>query len=167
MNHNMIETILGAVVLAVAAVFLGFALSTTDVGAVSGYKISAKFSQIMGIAEGQDVRIAGVKVGSIVKAELDKTTYQAKVTMAIDPTVQLPTDTVAKVSSEGLLGGKYLALEPGADEEMLKNGDEVQYTQSAANLEELIGKFIFNGAAKEKETESAPPTAASPFNADE
>ena len=163
----MIETSLGAVVLAGAALFLGYALSTTDVGQVSGYKISANFSQITGITEGQDVRVAGVKVGSITKTVLDKNTYQAKVTMAIDPSVQLPTDTVAKISSEGLLGGKFLALEPGADEEMLKDGDQVEYTQSAANLEEMIGKFIFNGAEKDKKADAEPEAAASPFDANE
>lgn len=150
MNHNAIETVLGAVVLLVAGVFLVFALREADLRKVEGYNVSANFSKIDGISPGIDVRISGVKVGSVLKTELDSKTYLAKVTMSIAPNIKLPTDTVAKVSSESLLGGKYMALEPGGDDDMIKEGGQIQYTQAAVNMEEMIGKFIFSSADKSK-----------------
>lgn len=146
MNHNAIETVLGAIVLAVAGFFLVFALNAADTGKVSGYAVTANFSKADGLNSGLDVRISGVKVGSIQKTELDPKTYLAKVTMSIMPDIQLPVDTVAKVASESLLGGKYMALEPGAEEEMIPPNGRIQYTQASLNLEEMIGKFIFSAA---------------------
>lgn len=149
MNHNAIETVLGAVVLLTAAIFLAFALNQADVRKVTGYSVTANFSKIDGIAPGIDVRISGVKVGSIVKTELDPKTYLAKVTMSIGNNIKLPTDTVAKVASESLLGGHYMALEPGAEDTNLEDGGQIQYTQASLNLEEMIGKFIFSSAEKD------------------
>lgn len=146
MNHNAVETVLGAVVLVVAGFFLVFALGAADLRRVSGYEVSANFSKIDGITPGMDVRISGVKVGSIARTELDPVTYLAKVTLSIKNEIKLPTDTVAKVSSESLLGGKYLALEPGAEDDMIKPNGQIQYTQASLNLEEMIGKFIFSSA---------------------
>ncbi len=170
MKNNVIETILGAVVLIVAGLFISFAISTADLKKVKGYSVTANFSNIDGITEGQDVRISGVNIGSVEKITLDEITYLAQVTFSIDPSVQLPTDTVAKVSSEGLLGGKYMSLEPGGAEEFLKEGDQIQYTQSAVNLEEMIGKFIFSGAedgGSEKDTAATSSSnAPDPFAAD-
>lgn len=155
MNHNAIETVLGAVVLLVAGIFLAFALREVDMRKVSGYTVSANFSKIDGINPGIDVRISGVKVGSVLKTELDPATFLATVQMSIAPTIKLPIDTVAKVSSEGLLGGKYMALEPGAEDETIKDGGKIQYTQAALNLEEMIGKFIFSSAEKSKNDQKA------------
>lgn len=180
MNHNAIETVLGAVVLVVAGVFLAFALRQADLRKVEGYSVSANFSKIDGIAAGIDVRISGVKIGSIQKTELDPKTFLAKVTMSISPDIKLPIDTVAKVSSEGLLGGKYMALEPGAEDETIKDGGQIQYTQASLNLEEMIGKFIFSSAEKNKKDKadddatagsdaaapsSAPAAKADPYDA--
>lgn len=160
MNHNVIETVLGAVVLAIAAFFLIFALGAADMRKVSGYEVTANFSKIDGLASGLDVRMSGVKVGTVLKTELDPKTYLAKVTLGIDNSIQLPVDTVAKIASESLLGGKYLALEPGAEDEMLKDGGEIQYTQASVNLEEMIGKFIFSAKDKDKKDAPAAPSAA-------
>ena len=146
MKNNVIETILGGVVLIVAGLFISFAVSTADLNKVHGYNVTANFTNIDGITEGQDVRMSGVNIGSVEKIALDDVTYLAQVTLSIDPAIKLPLDTVAKVSSEGLLGGKYMSLEPGGEEEFLKEGDRIQYTQSGVNLEEMIGKFIFSGA---------------------
>lgn len=155
MNHNAIETVLGAVVLLVAGIFLAFALREVDLRKVSGYTVSANFSKIDGINQGIDVRISGVKIGSVLKTELDPATFLAKVTMSISPNIKLPIDTVAKVSSEGLLGGKYMALEPGAEDDIIKAGGQIQYTQASLNLEEMIGKFIFSSAEKGKKDHEA------------
>lgn len=166
MKNNVIETILGAVVLIVAGLFISFAVSTADLKKVKGYTVTANFSNIDGITEGQDVRISGVNIGSVEKIVLDETTYLAQVTLAIDPSVKLPTDTVAKVASEGLLGGKYMSLEPGGEEAFLKEGEKIQYTQSSVNLEEMIGKFIFSAAEGEgkKNKDGAPASNADPAN---
>ncbi len=160
MNHNVIETVLGAVVLVVAGIFLTMALSAANVKSVNGYEVSANFAKIDGINPGLDVRISGVKVGSILKAQLDPKTYQARVTMSIQDGIELPTDTVAKISSEGLLGGKYMSLEPGADDQMIAKGGMIEYTQASLNLEEMIGKFIFSSADKKKEAPAASAEAA-------
>lgn len=161
MNHNVIETVLGAVVLAIAAFFLVFALGAADTGKVSGYTVTANFSKADGINSGLDVRISGVKVGSVQKTELDPKTYLAKVTFSIMPNIELPVDTVAKVSSESLLGGKYVALEPGAEDDMIQPGGQIQFTQASLNIEEMIGKFIFSAADDKKDKEKKEEGAAS------
>ena len=144
MKRNVIETFLGAIVLLVAIVFLSFSYSTANVGSVSGYEISANFSGIGGLGIGDDVQISGVKVGSVSGVALTNDSYLATVTMNIDPSVKLPDDTAAFISSESLLGGRFLQLEPGASEDMLEDGGVVQYTQAPQNLEQLLGKFIFS-----------------------
>lgn len=144
MKRNHIETVLGAVVLVVAVIFFGFSYSAASVGNVSGYEIKARFTGLGGLAIGDSVQISGVKIGSVARIELIPDDYRAMVTMAIDDSVKLPTDTSALISSESLLGGKYMELQPGADEEMMKAGDEITITQSPQNLEQLLGKFIFS-----------------------
>lgn len=152
MNHNTVETVLGGVVLAVAGVFLTIALSSASFKQTSGYTVNANFAKADGITPGMDVRMSGVKIGSVSNMSLDSKTYLAHIAMTIQSSIELPTDTVAKVASESILGGKYLTLEPGGDEDMIKDGGTIQYTQSAVNLEELIGKFIFSSADKDKDS---------------
>lgn len=149
MNHNIVETVLGGVVLVITGIFLVFALSSASFKQTNGYSVHAHFSKADGIAPGMDVRLSGVKIGSVSNMTLDRDTYLANVTMTIQNDIQLPIDTVAKIASESILGGKYLTLEPGAEEEMLKDGDRIQYTQAAVNLEDMIGKFIFDGEKDE------------------
>jgi len=97
-----------------------------------------------GLKSGDDVTISGVKVGSIANIELDPETYLAKVYMSVDQSVELPLDTAAMISSESIMGGRFLALEPGAEEEMIQPGGRVPYTQAPQNLEQLLGQFIFS-----------------------
>jgi len=144
MKRNVIETVLGAVVLLVAIVFLGFSYSSANVGDVDGYPITADFSGIGGLSIGDSVQISGVKVGSIAKIELKPDDYMARVTMEIDDAIKLPDDTSAFISSESLLGGKYMELQPGASEEMMTTGGHIEFTQAPQNLEQLLGKFIFS-----------------------
>ena len=150
MSRNVIETVMGAVVLVIAALFLVFAYSTAQVHAVSGYEVTAKFSKIDGIRQGGDVRISGIKIGTIISQSLDPQTYQAIVKMSIDPTVKLPTDTVAQILSNGLLGDKFLALLPGAADDMIKPGGEVKFTQAPMSLEDIIGQYIFSQGGSPK-----------------
>ncbi len=155
MKRNIIETVIGALVLFVAAFFLIFSYKTAGVGSVSGYSITADFTGIGGLNVGDDVQISGVKIGSISGVDLDPQTYLAKVTMNIEPGIELPSDTAALISSESLLGGRYLALEPGADEEMISPNGRIQYTQAPQNLEQLLGQFIFSVANDKKDDEPA------------
>lgn len=168
MKRSIVETVLGAVVLTAAFVFLVFSYSTANVGTVSGYELTANFSSIGGLAVGDDVVISGVKVGSVSKVDLDPATYLARVSVSVDPTIRLPDDTAALISSESLMGGKYLALEPGASEDMLSPGGHIQYTQAPQNLEQLLGQFIFSmqkDDKKEEEAEAAPAPAPAPVYA--
>lgn len=144
MRRNTIETVLGAVVLVVAAFFLVFAYSSADLRRVEGYAITADFSSIAGLSAGSDVRISGVKVGTVTEMTLNPQTFQAVVHMSIDPGIRLPQDTAALVASESLLGGKFLALEPGGEEATIPPGGRVQYTQSSPGLEQLLGQVIFS-----------------------
>jgi phospholipid/cholesterol/gamma-HCH transport system substrate-binding protein len=160
MKRSAIETLLGAFVLAVAGFFLVFSYQTANVGSVNGYTVTADFSGIGGLKAGDDVLISGVKVGAVTSVELMKENFLARVYMDVDSGVQLPTDTVALISSESLLGGRYLALEPGADEKMLEDGGHVQFTQAPQNLEQLLGQFIFSAGNKDKGGTSASEVSA-------
>lgn len=144
MKQNIVETILGAFVLVVAVVFFVYGTGKANVGSSSGgYTISAQFTDIGALGTGDDVKIGGVKVGTVSDVGLDDN-YYANVSLTINSGVELPYDTSARVSSEGLLGGTYLALDVGGDTEMMKDGDVIAMTQSAQNLEQLLGQFIFS-----------------------
>lgn len=145
MNGNLVETLIGAVVLAVAGFFLAFAYTTAGLGGgVSGYELEARFSRADGLVIGGDVRLSGIKIGSITAQKLDPKTYDAVIVFSVDNRYQLPEDTAVKIASEGLLGGNYLSVEPGGSETMLKPGAAVQYTQGSVNLMDLIGQAIFS-----------------------
>jgi phospholipid/cholesterol/gamma-HCH transport system substrate-binding protein len=152
MKRSIIETALGAVVIGVAGLFLAYSYKTADISAgAGGFEVVANFSGIGGLKPGDDVQISGVKVGSVKAVELDQQTYLARVHMSVDPAIKLPVDTAALVSSESLLGGKYLALEPGAEEELIPSGGTIEFTQAPQNLEQLLGQFIFSMQDKEGE----------------
>lgn len=145
MKRSTVETALGAVVILVAAIFLIFSYNIANVGAGSGgYEVVAHFSGIGGLQAGDDVQISGVKIGTVSAVELDETTYLARVRLLVDNEVKLPTDTAALISSESLLGGRFMALEPGAEEDYIENGGVIEYTQAPQNLEQLLGQFIFS-----------------------
>lgn len=148
MHRNVIETVMGAVVLAVALVFLGFAYTSANLSAASGYMLKAQFNQADGVNAGTDVRIGGVKVGTVTSITLNPESYLADVQMSIDPSVKLSQDTAAAISSDGLLGGRSLSLSPGGRPDdpngWLKDGDSIAYTQSNPSLEQLLGQVIFS-----------------------
>jgi phospholipid/cholesterol/gamma-HCH transport system substrate-binding protein len=164
MSRNMIETVLGAVVLVVAALFLFFAYTTSQVRAVQGYQVTAQFDRIDGIREGSDVRIAGVKVGSVIGERLDPKTFLATVRMSIAPQYKLPDDTVAEIVSSSLLGDKYMSLVPGGSDKMIPPGGRIRYTQSPVSLENLIGQMIYAPPSGQQKLGGAkpPPGAAKP-----
>lgn len=144
MRKNQVETVMGAVVLAIAAIFLVFAYQTADIRSVQGYPVVMRFDRIDGLRLGSDVRMSGIKVGSVTAQALDPQTYLAVVTASIDPAVKLPDDSSAAISSDGLLGEKYLALVPGASDKMLPAGGEIEHTQGSVDLIGLVGRLMFS-----------------------
>ncbi|HXV25150.1 MAG TPA: outer membrane lipid asymmetry maintenance protein MlaD [Alphaproteobacteria bacterium] len=148
MRRSVIETIMGAVVLVIAGLFLFFAYTSSDVRATNGYELIARFNRVDGLADGSDVRMSGIKIGSVVGQQLDPSSYRAVVRISIESVIQLPVDTSARIQSDGLLGNAYMVLEPGGAEEMLPPGGEIEFTQDAINLVDLLGRFIFSSPGK-------------------
>ncbi|MEL6766630.1 MAG: outer membrane lipid asymmetry maintenance protein MlaD [Pseudomonadota bacterium] len=144
MSGKMAESIVGAIVLAVAGGFVVYASNTADLGfgRAGGTTYVAEFRKADGLAPGGDVRIAGVKVGSISGMQLDPRTFRAKLQLNIDASVELPDDSAARITSASLLGDSYIAISPGASEFMLEEGDEITFTQDAVNLLDMVGSFI-------------------------
>ncbi len=143
-RRNAAELLAGGIVIVIALGFLFYAVANTGRAQVGGMTLTADFDNVGGLASGADVRIAGVKVGSVTATTIDPKTYQAKLSFTVASDIALPTDTSASIASGGLLGGGFLSLSPGGAETNLKNGQAVTITQSAVNLEDLLGKFIFN-----------------------
>ena len=136
------ETVIGAVVIAIAAGFLIYASQSAGLTARSdGYELKASFTSVEGLTVGTDVRMAGVKIGSVTGLGLNHDTYQAEATFAIDEAYMIPDDSDVKVSSEGLLGGNFVEISPGASEFMLADGDEILLTQGAVSFLNLLMKF--------------------------
>ena len=116
----------------------------SNIQTVKGYMIVAKFTGVGTLTEGADVRISGIKIGSVVSQELDTDTFMARVTMNIDEAVTLSSDTTAAVSLEGLLGGAFVVLEPGGDEEIIAPGGEILFTQAAPDIIGLVTQLVFS-----------------------
>ena len=148
MQNSIVETLIGAAVIAVAALFLTFAYTSTGSGAISGYDIIAKFNRADGVSIGTDVRLSGIKVGTVSRMTLDPMSYNAVVTISLDRSVQLPEDSSVRITSEGLLGNQYLSIEPGAEMARIPAGGEIQYTQGSIDLIGLLGKAVFNPGDK-------------------
>jgi phospholipid/cholesterol/gamma-HCH transport system substrate-binding protein len=146
MSRNAVETVMGALVLVVAALFLFFAYTTSQVSSVRGYQVIAKFSNAGGLKDGGDVRISGIKVGSVTSETLDPQSFQAIVHLSIDPSIKLATDSVAQITSSGLLGDNFIAIEPGNEDEVSPPGGTITHTQASMSLENLIGQVIYNQA---------------------
>ena len=150
MANNAIETVMGAVVLAVAGGFLYFAYDNSNVKQIDGYAIKADFTNVAGISIGSDVRLGGIKIGVVEGLRLDPKSYEAEAILRVQDTVKLPKDSSAAIQSTGLIGDKFIAVEPGGDEAMLKDGDAIELTQSSISIEEMIGKFVFSGGGADQ-----------------
>lgn len=143
MGRTLVETVMGAVVLLVAVFFVNFAYHTAQVKAVEGYNLTASFFKIGGLTKGADVRVNGIKVGSVVEQRLDAKTFDAVVTLVIAGDLKLPSDTVAAIGSEGLLGGKYVRLEPGSAKTFIEPGGRIAKTKDYRTLDDQVGEIIF------------------------
>ncbi|NVK17948.1 MAG: outer membrane lipid asymmetry maintenance protein MlaD [Methylocystaceae bacterium] len=144
MGKNLVETVMGMVVLLVAAGFLFTAVKTAQISSVEGYEVEAAFLKIGGLQKGSDVRMNGIKIGSVSESRLDTDTYDAVISMTIRPDLKLPSDTVASIVSGGLIGGKYVRLEPGADRDnYIQDGGRIETTKDFKSLEDQVGEIIF------------------------
>lgn len=168
-GRSFTEILAGALVLLVAGSFLAYAVTNSGRGGFSGpaLTLSAKFDRIDGLAPGADVRVAGVKVGSVVEQRIDPQTFLAVLTMRIDASLRMPSDSSAEIASEGLLGGRFVSLVPGGSDRILADGGEITITQSAISLESLLGRFIFSmteapSAASRGDSEPATPSLGTP-----
>ncbi len=158
MKNSTVETLIGAAVVAIAAGFFIFAYQTSGKATASGaYRLVAEFDNAEGVSIGSDVRMAGVKIGSVVGFDLNVENYQAKATIEVDPSLKLTEDATAKVTSEGLLGSKFISLEQGGADTFLAAGDPISNTQGAVDIWSLISQAMF-----EKNTGGTAPAPAPP-----
>jgi phospholipid/cholesterol/gamma-HCH transport system substrate-binding protein len=149
MKGNVLEAIIGAVVLIVASFFMYFAYTSSGEKVKDGYLLLARFDDASGIMVGSDVKLNGIKVGVVKSLSLDEN-YQASVTILVKGDIKIPTDSSAHISTEGLMGNKFIAIIPGYKPEKMNVGDEIEITRSAVNLEGLIDKFLVGGGSKDK-----------------
>ena len=130
-------------VLLVAVGFVIFGARTVDIQGSDGYILNARFLKVGGLERGSDVRISGVKVGTVVERTLDNESFEAVVTFTVREDLRLPVDTEAGVTAEGLLGGKYLRLFPGLSEDVLTAGQDIVQTRDFQALEDTVSEIIF------------------------
>ena len=166
MQNGFVETLIGALVVAVAGAFFYYGWHTTGAGTVEGYEVAARFDRVDGINIGTDVKMSGIKIGSVTSQILDQKTYRALVQMNIKPEIKIPLDSSIKVASEGLLGGAYLAVSPGGSDEMMVKGSEFETTQGSIDLVGLLGQAMFSsgssGGDKKPETPAPAPAPSTP-----
>ena len=146
MQRNMLETVMGAIVLLTAVAFVSLAYEAANIRGTDGYELEAEFGATGGLSVGDDVRISGIKVGRISRQELDPVTYAARIVMSLDERIRIPTDSSARITAASLLGGNYLELIPGADEDMMQPGEVIYDTRDPVSLTDLLGKAVFSAA---------------------
>ena len=140
-DNNVAETIIGAVVVAVAILFIAFAYMRTGSGSLSGYEIQARLPRVDGLGIGTDVRLSGIKIGSVSDLTLDPRNYLVTLHMNIRDDIKIPVDSSLMVTSSGLLGSSYISITPGGDDKVLPAGGMIQNSQGSVDLMGLIGRF--------------------------
>lgn len=146
MANATVEAVIGAVVLAVAGSFFVYAAKTADVSVGGTYPLTANFRRADGLASGSDVRISGVKVGTVRSMELDPETFEARVVVSMRQDVRVPDDSAATIGSDGLLGGAHVAIQPGGSDIMLEPGERFMFTQGSVNILDLVNRAITGGS---------------------
>lgn len=146
MQRNMLETVMGAIVLLTAVAFVSLAYEAANIRGTDGYELEAEFGATGGLSVGDDVRISGIKVGRISRQELDPVTYAARIVISLDERIRIPVDSSARITAASLLGGNYLELIPGADEDMMQPGEVIYDTRDPVSLTDLLGKAVFSAA---------------------
>ncbi len=161
MQRNPLRDLLvGLFVLAgfAAIAYLSLSVGGFNYEGPGGLRLYAKFDEISGLKLRAPVVVAGVKVGQVTGISLDES-HRARTDMEVDATLALPADTTASIVTAGLLGDRYINLKPGGEDQLMKDGDEIAFTESAVVLENLIGKFIYGGSDSKK-AEGEPTPAA-------
>jgi phospholipid/cholesterol/gamma-HCH transport system substrate-binding protein len=147
-DNNIGETVIGAVVVAIAVLFIAFVYTRSSGGGLSGYEIQARLDKVDGLGVGTDVRLSGIKIGSVADLTLDPRTYLVTVHMNIRNDVKIPVDSSLVVTSSGLLGSSYISITPGGDDKMLASGGMIGNSQGSVDLMGLINRFIAAPPAK-------------------
>ena len=161
MRQNIIETIIGFAILVIAGWFFVYAYNTNRMNANSdGYILTARFQNAEGIVIGSDIMTAGIKIGEVSDMTLDRNTFFAVMKLKINKGIQIPKDSQAAIVSSGFLGGKFVAIAPGASDEDLKDKDTITFTQSSVNIESLIGKFMYSYGSNSSNTSSGSATTS-------
>ena len=147
MKKTNLEIVVGAFLLAGFISFSWLAVKMGDINPFQNetYPMTARFTSISGLKEGSTIELAGVVVGKVSQIELDAGDYEAVVHLNIDKTIELTDDSIASIRTSGIIGDKYIKLTPGGSDIMLEAGDEIDETESAISLEELVSKYIFEG----------------------
>ena len=145
MKGEVRDILVGSLTLVVLVAISVMSFAKSNLSEVGTYNIKATFSRIDGLLKGDEVRMGGIKIGTVVGERLTDT-YRAVLTLRIDSSVELPRDTSAAINTEGLFGSKYIELEPGGDIEALKAGDSITMTQDSLVIEDLLDLII--GEAK-------------------
>lgn len=159
MRNETVETLIGALVIAIAVIFVVYAYKTTGT-AVAGYEVTAKMNRVDGVAVGTDVRLSGVKVGTVRALTLEPS-YLIAVHMTINNDVKLPEDSSLMVTSAGLLGSSYLSIAPGGSDKMIPAGGQIKNTQGSIDMMGLINKFVNNSNSSSTPQPGAPAPAPS------
>ena len=155
MAEDKLEIAAGVLVVAAALGFAFFAGQGAGLGGGQDtYDLHASFRSIEGVGLGSDVKLAGVKVGTLTQVTLNPQTYMADAVLSLNKGLELPSDSAVLISSEGLLGGNYIELQPGGMPDVLAPGDEIEDTQGAVSLVSLLMKFV--GSKPASGTENAP-----------
>jgi phospholipid/cholesterol/gamma-HCH transport system substrate-binding protein len=150
-DNNIAETVIGAVVVAIAVLFIAFIYTRGGSSGLSGYEIQARLPRVDGLGVGTDVRLAGIKIGTVSDLTLDPKTYLVTVHMNVRNDVKIPVDSSLMVTSSGLLGSSYISITPGGDDKMLGSGGMIENSQGSVDLMGLINRFA-----------TTPPPAAKP-----
>ena len=147
MKRITLEMVVGLFLLAGFASFSWIAVKMGDLELFKDetYPVTARFLSISGLKEGSDVELAGVNVGKVRRIELDPGEYEAIVHLDINKSVKLQDDSIASIRTAGIIGDKFIKLTPGGSDIYLESGDEIEETESAISLEELVSKYIFEG----------------------
>ena len=148
MRRNILEIVMGLIVIVGAIAFTGLVYRAADINNSAGYEIGAEFGTTGGLVVGDDVRLSGIKIGQITGQSLDPVTYVARIDMRIQEHVHLPADSAARITQASLLGGNFLEIIPGAAEDMLAQGEVIYDTHDPVSLSDLLGRIVFQSSAE-------------------
>jgi len=162
-QEHGIEALIGLAVVLLAAWFLSFAWHRTGGGAAAdAIRVKALFANASGVNIGTDVRVAGLKIGTVTDQRLDPQSYQVETTLALNPDVKIPADSSAAITSAGLLSENFVSLIPGGDPKPLKTGDTIVDTQGAVDLMSMVGQFVNRSGGTPPPADNAAAPAGTP-----